>query len=78
MAEQRTVFFVNNDGGGFADNVTVEAGTTISDLFAKKVGGTAANYKIRVNGQPVQGDYLLQMGDRVSCTPAKIQGAVSA
>ena len=70
-------FYINNDGGGFADNVDVAEGTTISTFFTKNVGAeaNAANYQIRVNRQPVSRDYVLQEGDRISLVPMKIEGA---
>ena len=69
------VMLINNDGGGFADYIDIEAGTTIKSLFAQRIGGDAADFLIRVNRQPTTGDYVLQEGDRVSITPVKIEGA---
>ena len=71
-----TVLFINNDGGGFADNVEVEQGTTLEKFFkAHMQGADAAGYLIRVNRGPASRDYELQDGDRVSITPTKIDGA---
>lgn len=70
------VLVINNDGGGFADYVEVEAGTTVQQMFEQTVSsGKALNYLIRVNRQPVSQDQVLQEGDRVSFTPTKIEGA---
>jgi hypothetical protein len=69
------VLFINNDGGGFADYIEVEPGTTVAKLFDDRIGGKPADYLIRVNRQPVASDYVLQEGDRASCTPTKIEGA---
>lgn len=70
------VLYVNNDGGGFADYVPVELGTTVEAFFGQKVtGGRASDYLIRVNRQPVAKDYVLQDADRISVTPTKIEGA---
>ena len=70
------VLVINNDGGGFADYVEVEAGITIRDLLLREIhGGKVDNYLIRVNRQPVPSDQVLQEGDRVSFTPVKIEGA---
>ncbi|MGA2259417.1 MAG: molybdopterin converting factor [Thermoguttaceae bacterium] len=70
------VLFINNDGGGFADYVEVQAGTTVAQFFAKQLPGRRdEDYLIRVNRQPVARDYALQEGDRVSMTPTKIEGA---
>jgi sulfur carrier protein ThiS len=70
------VLFINNDGGGFADYVEVQAGTTVEKFFAERLPGCRGeDYLIRVNRQPVARDYALQEGDRVSMTPTKIEGA---
>ena len=70
------ILVINNDGGGFADYVQIEPGTTVNALFAQTVkGGRAQDYLIRVNRQPVPADYVLQEGDRASFTPTKIEGA---
>jgi hypothetical protein len=70
------VFFINNDGGGFADHIHVNEGTTVQQLFGERIKhGSAADYLIRVNRQPVPSDQVLQEGDRVSFTPVKIEGA---
>jgi sulfur carrier protein ThiS len=72
------VFFINNDGGGFADTIDVAEGTTMGSLFKERVPhGKAVDYLIRVNRQPVAADHVLQSGDRVSVTPTKIEGACS-
>ena len=69
------IMLINNDGGGVADYIEVESNTTIKSLFAKRIGGDAADYLIRVNRQPTTSEYVLQEGDRVSITPVKIEGA---
>jgi hypothetical protein len=49
------VFYINNDGGGFADHIEIEeieAGTTVSALFATKLPDRLpGDYLIRVNRQ---------------------------
>ena len=71
------ILFINNHGGGFADYVTVQDGTTIEQFFDKQMRDCEPeDYLIRVNRQPVGSDYVLQEGDRVTCTPTKIEGAV--
>ena len=73
------IFFVNNDGGGFADRIEIEPGTTVQALFDQQAPGRdPEDYLIRVNRQPVCGDQVLQEGDRVSMTPTKIEGAAPA
>jgi hypothetical protein len=70
------IFFINNDGGGFADHIQVTEGTTVQQLFRERMKhGAPADYLIRVNRQPVPSDQVLQDGDRVSFTPVKIEGA---
>jgi sulfur carrier protein ThiS len=73
-----TVFFINNDGGGFADDIEVNDGTTIAELVASKIGVSInlSNYVIRVNRDTVERTYVLQDGDRISVTPTKVAGAV--
>ncbi len=70
------LFFINNDGGGFADTIEVTDGTSIAQLFEQRVPhGKPADYLIRVNRQPVAAAQALREGDRVSVTPTKIEGA---
>lgn len=70
------VLLINNDGGGFAGKVDIEPGTTVNQLFQKRMPGSrAADYLIRVNRQPCSADQVLQDGDRISITPVKIEGA---
>ena len=70
------IFYLNNDGGGFADTIEVADGTTVAKLFQKQqAGADAADYLIRVNRLPAAADQVLHDGDRVSVTPTKIAGA---
>ncbi len=70
------VLYINNDGGGFADYVTVSEGTTVDQFFKDKMQGSKPDdFLIRVNRQPVPRDYVLQENDRVTVTPTKIEGA---
>jgi hypothetical protein len=72
------LMFVNNDGGGFADHIEVDDGTTVAQLFEDKMPGRKpADYLIRVNRLPAAADQVLQPGDRVSITPTKIEGAAA-
>jgi hypothetical protein len=44
------LFFINNDGGGFADTIEVADGTSITELFEQRMPhGKPADYLIRVN-----------------------------
>ena len=73
------LFYVNNDGGGFADHIEVTEGTTVEKFFAAQMPGRQADaYLIRVNRQPVPRQQVLQEGDRVTITPTKIEGAAQA
>jgi sulfur carrier protein ThiS len=70
------IFAINNAGAGFADTLDVPEGTTIKALFHQMVPhGRPEDYLIRLNRGPVQADYVLQEGDRVSITARKIEGA---
>ena len=71
------IFFINNDGGGFADHIEIEGGTTVEQLFERELGRHAKpeDYLIRVNRQPCSRDQVLEEGNRVSITPSKIQVA---
>lgn len=70
------VLFINNNGSGYADHVSIEPGIAVSKFFAQKItDGDPSDYLIRVNRQPVAADYVLQEGDRISITPTKIEGA---
>jgi molybdopterin converting factor small subunit len=70
------VLFINNNGGGFADHIEIEPGTTVQSLFQQRLKSSRPqDYLIRVNRQPVSPDEVLQEGDRVSFTPTKIEGA---
>jgi hypothetical protein len=70
------ILFINNDGGGFADYVELDAGTTVGQLFDSKMqGAKSSNYLIRVDSRPAARDQVLQQGNRVSMTPTKIKGA---
>ena len=70
------ILFINNQGGGFADHIEVEAATTVAELFEERLPACRAeDFLIRVNRQPASADQVLQEGDRVSMTPTKIEGA---
>jgi hypothetical protein len=70
------VLYINNHGGGFADYVEAEPGTTVAQFFtARMPGRKAEDFLIRVNRLPAGADQALQDGDRLSITPVKIEGA---
>lgn len=71
------ILFLNHDGGGFADQIEIEDGTTVETLFESRMkDAQPEDYLIRVNRQPCSAGQQLQEGDRVSITPRKIEGAV--
>ena len=72
------ILFINNDGGGFADEIDIADGTTVEQLFQQRLPqGKPADYLIRVNRQPTTREAVLQPGDRISITPTKIEGAAA-
>lgn len=69
-------FYVNNDGGGFADHVEIAPETSVSQFFEQRLPERRPeDYLIRVNRLPAAADQRLQEGDRITITPVKIQGA---
>jgi len=77
MSDRINVEFLNNEGQGFAETVSVAPGTTAIQFFQLKMGSGAdpARYLIRVNKTPVQAAYVLANNDKFSVTPTKIEGA---
>ncbi len=70
------ILFINNLGGGFADHIEVQEGTTVAKLFEQKMPNSdASDYLIRVDRLPASADQVLQSGSRISITPLKIEGA---
>ena len=70
------IMYINNDGGGFADHISISEGITVEQFFKDKMQGCqSSDYLIRVNRQPVPRDYILQENDRITITPTKIEGA---
>jgi len=70
------ILLINNDGGGFADHIEINEGTTVTELFEQRIGSTEpSDYLIRVNRQPCSAEQVLLKGDRISITPTKIEGA---
>ena len=78
MNTKMNIFFINNEGAGFADHIEINDGTTVVALFEQKLPGSdPKNFLIRVNRLPAAADQVLQAGDRVSITATKIAGAYS-
>ena len=58
-----TVLLICNTGAGFAQNIEVTDGITVSELFKKQCpNGKPGDYLIRVNRQPTTSDAVLQPG----------------
>ena len=73
------ILWINNSGGGFADFMDVEPETTVEKFIAAQLPqANPTDYLIRVNRMPVSRAQILQDGDRVTCTPLKIEGASAA
>lgn len=68
--------FINNNGGGFADEVTVPEGMSIEQFVQERIGANYRDYNIRVNRQEVVGTETLRQGDTVSVIP--VAGQVAA
>jgi len=57
-------------GVGASQEVTVEAGDTLSDVLdAANLDPEAQGTDVRVNGEAVTRDYQPQAGDQVTATP---------
>jgi sulfur carrier protein ThiS len=71
------ITFINNDGGGWSKTLTINHEATVENIIVSQIGEgfDPNNYKIRVNREPVMKDYILKDGDRVTCTPVKVDGA---
>jgi sulfur carrier protein ThiS len=60
--------FINGAGRGFASDIEVAEGTTVAQLFANKVGGSAAAWTIKLNGELVTAEQIVQDGDSLAIT----------
>ena len=70
------ILMINNEGGGFADHIEVAENISVAQLFLEKMPGRkSTDFLIRVNRQPAAADQVLQLGDRISITPLKLEGA---
>lgn len=75
------VRLLNNSGGGFAQQHSVSAGTSMQTFFNTYVGGDSANYRITLNGEPASAETQIVPRSgmdfaQVTITPLKIEGAV--
>jgi sulfur carrier protein ThiS len=71
-----TVRFIDNGACGFADNVSVPAGTLLADFLGGRNVDTDA-VVIRVNGDIAVRDYVLRVNDAVVVAPKRIEGAAT-
>lgn len=70
------LLYLNNDGGGFADEIEVPDGMSAEALFEKLMPEKRReDYLIRVNHEQVPAKFQLSDGDRLTITPTKIHGA---
>ena len=73
------VFYLNNDGGGFADTIEIPDAQSVQQFFKQRMSGSKPqDYLIRVNRQPTSADQVLHEHDRISISPTKIHGACQA
>lgn len=73
------VFYINNDGGGFADTIHIPESQTVQHFFQERLPDRKPqDYLIRVNRLPTSADQVLQDNDRISISPTKIHGAALA
>ena len=81
-SESITITYLNREGGGFAERHTLPTGTTVRQ-FLEKRQIDPDQFTIRVvrgsqGGFTPAADEPLQEGDRLSCVPLKIEGAVQS
>jgi hypothetical protein len=70
------ITLINCDSGGSIGTMDIQDGTTLAQVFQQKLPGRdPEDYLKRVNRQEASDQQVLQEGDRVSVSPAKIQGA---
>ncbi len=71
------VFYINNDGGGFADTVSIPESQTVLQFFQERLPDRKPqDYLIRVNRLPTSAEQVLHDNDRISISPTKIHGAL--
>ncbi len=69
-----SIFFTDNSGAGFSDNLEIDSNLTV-EMFLSSRGVDLKNFGVRVNRQPANMNYVIQDGDRVTLQPLKIAGA---
>jgi sulfur carrier protein ThiS len=74
-ADQVSVTYINNDGGGFPETVSVNRGTTLEQFLSVHGVPEPDNYVVTVNRQVEARNYQLSNGDRISATPRNLKAA---
>jgi sulfur carrier protein ThiS len=69
-----TIFFTDNSGAGFSDNLTISSGLTVEAFMAER-NIDPKLFSVRVNRQPAVMAATLSENDRVTVVPLKIAGA---
>jgi sulfur carrier protein ThiS len=69
-----TIFYTDNSGEGFSDNIEIESGLTV-EQFVQQQGVSLESFSVRVNRQPACMTATLGNGDRVTVIPKKMAGA---
>jgi sulfur carrier protein ThiS len=62
MSDMITIDFLNAEGGGFAEPVEVHRGSTVEGVVNRRLG-SCRGLTLRVNGEIVERNYVLQDGD---------------
>lgn len=76
METEIAVRFLNHFGGGFAEKILIQKGTTLGEFLASKLSGeNVSSYKIRLNREPADPKEVLKEGDLIVLVPLKQEGA---
>lgn len=71
-----TITFMNWDGAGYAEPVSVPVGTTLEQFFSRRTSNAdPRQYVLRVNRNIAVPTYQLQAGDTVTFSPKNVKGA---
>jgi len=76
--EREMIFvnWVNNHGGGLAERLKVENGTTVKEFLDAQLQGDPEDFVIRLNRRDcVAHDQVLEDGDDLYASPRKIGGS---
>lgn len=71
-----SIFYVDNDRGGYSCTANVPEGTTLRQFFEMQKPGKSANdYQLRVDNAEVGVNTTLQNNAKVTIAPKKFAGA---